>query len=167
MVLGVVASVAVTILIMVSYVKDLVIDSAYGKMLNMATSYGKLIDKEEENINDGIKQYTGLTTEQFTAILGKMEITGLEDFYYYVVDMSGIIRFHTDEAYIGKPNMNSAITDVVGSINKGVIPDNLCTEFEEDGETMYASYYITANKSDIERSRKDESVRLLFCGKIR
>lgn len=67
----VVAAVAVTILIMVSYVKDLVIDSAYGKMLNMATSYGKLIDKEEENINDGIKQYTSLTTEQFTTILGK------------------------------------------------------------------------------------------------
>ncbi len=146
-ILGVVVAVAVTILIMVSYVKDLVIDSAYGKMLNMATSYGKLIDKEEENINDGIKQYTGLTTEQFTAILGKMEITGLEDFYYYVVDMSGIVRYHADESYIGKPNRNSAITDVVGSINKGVIPDNLCMEFEEDGETMYASYYVTANKS--------------------
>ncbi len=146
-ILGVLASVAVTILIMVSYVKDLVIDSAYGKMLNMATSYGKLIDKEEENINDGIKQYTGLTTEQYTAILGNMEITGLEEFYYYVVDQSGIIRYHTDESYIGKPNRNSAITDVVASINKGVIPDNLCMEFEEDGETMYASYYVTANKS--------------------
>ncbi len=146
-VLGVLASVAVTILIMVSYVKDLVIDSAYGKMLNMATSYGKLIDKEEENINDGIKQYTGLTTEQYTAILGKMEITGLEEFYYYVVDKSGIIRYHADESYIGKPNKNAAITDVVASINKGVIPDNLCMEFEEDGEPMYASYYVTANKS--------------------
>lgn len=146
-VFGVVAAVAVTILIMVSYVKDLVIDSAYGKMLNMATSYGKLIDKEEENINDGIKQYTGLTTEQFTTILGKMEITGLEEFYYYVVDMSGIIRYHTDESYIGKPNRNTAITDVVASINKGVIPDNLCMEFEEDGENMYASYYVTKNKS--------------------
>lgn len=114
MVFGVVAAVAVTILIMVSYVKDLVIDSAYGKMLNMATSYGKLIDKEEENINDGIKQYTGLTTEQFTTILGKMEITGLEEFYYYVVDMSGIIRYHTDESYIGKPNRNLEETVLAG-----------------------------------------------------
>ena len=145
-VLGVVASVAVTILIMVSYVKDLVIDSAYGKMLNMATSYGKLIDKEEEHLNDGITQKF-LTTEQYTAILGKMEITGLEDFYYYVVDKSGIIRYHANEAYIGKPNMNSAITEVVAGIAKGTIPDNLCMEFEEDGETMYASYYVTANRS--------------------
>ncbi len=146
-VLGVVTAVLATVLIMVSYVKDLVVDSAYGKMLNMATSYGKLIDKEEENINDGIKQYVGLTTEQYTTILGKMEITGLEDFYYYVVDKSGIVRYHADESYIGKPNMNSAITEVVGLINKGVIPDNLCMEFEEDGETMYASYYVTANRS--------------------
>ena len=146
-ILGVVASVAVTLLIMISSVKDLVIDSAYGKMLNMATSYGKLIDKEEENINDGIKQYVGLSTEQFTSILGGMEITGLDNFYYYVVDKSGIIRYHTDESKIGKPNKNASITDVVAAIAKGHTPDNLCMEYEEDGETMYASYYVTANRS--------------------
>ena len=145
-ILGVVASVAATIVIMVSYVKDLVIDSAYGKMLNMATSYGKLIDKEEENLNDGIRQ-NFLTTEQYTAILGEMEITGLEDFYYYVLDKSGIMRYHADESYIGKPNKSGPITEVVASIAKGNIPDNLCIEYEDDGETMYASYYVTENQS--------------------
>ncbi len=145
-ILGVVASVAATILIMISSVKNLVIDSAYGKMLNMATSYGKLIDKEEENLNDGIRQ-NSLSTEQFTAILGGMEITGLDNFYYYVVDKSGIIRYHTDESKIGKPNKNASITDVVAAIAKGNIPDNLCMEYEEDGDTMYASYYVTENRS--------------------
>lgn len=143
---GVVASVAATILILISYVKDLVIDSAYGKMLNMATSYGKLIDKEEENLFDGVK-INSLSTEQYTAILDGMEITGLEDFYYYVVDKSGIIRYHADPSLIGKPNTNRTITEVVGGIAKGNIPDNLCMEYEEDGETMYASYYVTENKS--------------------
>ena len=146
--LGVVISVAVTILIMVFYVKDLVIHSAYGKMLNMATSYGKLIDKEEEYLNDGIRQ-NSLSTEQFTEILGGMEITGLDNFYYYVVDRSGIIRYHTDETKIGKPNTVRIITSVIGNISKGVIPDNLCMEYddEESGQTMYASYYVTKNKS--------------------
>lgn len=145
-ILGVVASVAATIFIMITYVKGLVIDSAYGKMLNMATSYGKLIDKAEEEIEDDIRQ-TSLTTEQFTEILAGMEITGLEDFSYFVVDQSGIIRYHADESKIGKPNRIGVITDVVAAIAKGNIPDNLCMECEEDGEKMYASYYVTENKS--------------------
>lgn len=145
-ILGVVASVIVTILIMVSYVKDLVIDSAYGKMLNMATSYGKLIDKEEEELNDGISQKF-LTTEQYAAILGEMEITGLENFYYYIVNKSGIIRYHADESLIGKPNKNSQITEVVAEIAKGRVPDELCMELEEDGKTVYASLYVTENAS--------------------
>ena len=145
-ILGVVASVAATILIMITYVKGLVIDSAYGKMLNMATSYGKLIDKAEEEIYDGIRQ-NSLSTEQFTEILAGMEITGLEDFSYFVVDQSGIIRYHADESKIGKPNKIKVITDVVAAIAKGNIPDNLCMECEDDGERMYASYYVTENKS--------------------
>ncbi len=145
-ILGVVASVVVTILIMVSYVKDMVIDSAYGKMLNMATSYGKLIDKEEEDLNDGISQKF-LTTEQYTAILGEMEITGLENFYYYIVSKSGIIRYHADESLIGKPNGNAQITDVVAAIANGHVPEELCMELEEDGKTVYASLYVTENAS--------------------
>ncbi len=145
-ILGVVAAVAATILIMVSYVKNLVVDSAYGKMLNMASSYGTLIDNAEEELDDGITNKL-LTTEQLTEILGGMEITGLEDFYYYVLSSSGMIRYHSDESKIGKPNKNPEITEVVGAIAKGVIPENLCVKYEEDGETMYASYYVTENKS--------------------
>lgn len=145
-ILGVVASVIATILIMVSYVKDLVIDSAYGKMLNMATSYGKLIDKEENDLDDGISQRF-LTTEEYTAILGEMEITGLENSYCFIVNKSGIIRYHKDESYIGKPNKISQITDVVAAIAKGRVPDELCMELEEDGKTVYASLYVTENAS--------------------
>ena len=145
-ILGVVTSVAATILIMVSYVKGLVIDSAYGKMLNMATSYGKLIDKEEKDLDDGIHQ-TLLTTEQYTEILGEMKITGLENFYCYIVSKSGIIRYHPDESLIGKPNKIKAITEVVGAIAKGHVPDELCIEYEEDGKAMYASLYVTENES--------------------
>lgn len=145
-VLGVVVSVLVTMLLMIFYVKDLVVESAYGKMLNMATSYGKLIDREEEQLDQTVSLQQ-LSTEQLSEILGEMEITGMDNFYCYVVERSGIIRYHDDSTKIGKPNQNKVITEVVAGINKGTILDNMCAEYEEDGETMYASYYVTANKS--------------------
>ena len=48
---GVVVSVLTILLLLLSYVRDLVVDSTYGKMLNISSSYGKLIEKEEENLD--------------------------------------------------------------------------------------------------------------------
>lgn len=145
-ILGAVMSVIVTILIMVSYVKNLVIDSAYGKMLNVATSYGKLIDKAEVDGNGNVGQKF-LTTEQYTAILGEMEIAGLEDSYCYIVNKSGIIKYHVDESLLGQPVKSKEIMKVVAAIAKGHAPESLCVEYGEDGETVYASLYVTENDS--------------------
>jgi methyl-accepting chemotaxis protein len=60
-----------------------------------------------------------------------------------------MIKYHTDETKIGKPNTVSVITKIIGDINKGVIPDNLCMEYEEDGVTKYASFYVTGIRSII------------------
>ena len=145
-ILGVAVSVIVTVLLMVSYVKQLEIDSAYGKMLNMATSYGRLIDKEEEKLDNSVTR-NKLSAEQFKGILNGMEIAGLEEFDCYVVDRTGIILYHDDASKIGKPNRNEVITDVVASINKGAILNNMTAEYEEDGVQMYASFYVTFNRS--------------------
>lgn len=145
-ILGVAVSVIVTVLLMVSYVKQLEIDSAYGKMLNMATSYGRLIDKEEEKLDNSVTR-NKLSAEQFKGILNGMEIAGLSEFDCYVVDRTGIILYHDDAEKIGKPNRNEVITDVVASINKGAILKNMTAEYVEDGVQMYASFYVTLNRS--------------------
>lgn len=145
-ILGVAISVIATVLLMVSYVKQLEIDSAYGKMLNMATSYGRLIDKEEEKLDNSVTR-NKLSAEQFGEILNGMEITGLSEFDCYVVDRTGIILYHDDASKIGKPNRNEVITDVVASINKGAILNNMTAEYEEEGVQMYASFYVTLNRS--------------------
>lgn len=145
-VLGVVISTLVIINVMITNVRELLVDSAYGKMLNVASSYGKLVDKEEEALDPSVRT-SRITTEQLTEILGGMEITGLDEFFYYVVDKDGIVRYHVDESMIGKPNKIKVITGITASLNKGVIPDNLCMEYEDNGVKMYASYYVTLNKS--------------------
>ena len=145
-ILGVVLSVLTVMKVMIGEVSDLLIDSAYGKMLNVAASYGKLVDKEEEKLDPAIRSQR-VSTEQLTEILSGMEVAGLDTFYYYVVDKDGMVRYHVDESMIGKPNKVQVITKLMGSLNKGIVPDNLCTEYEDKGVKMYASYYVTLNKS--------------------
>jgi len=139
---GIVVSIFVMYQVMMSSMKDLLIDSAYGKMLNVITSYGKLIDKAEENTAVG-KQ---LTAEEYSAVISDITIDGVEHFQYMVLSRSGIIVLHSDETKNGKPNKVPEITDIVASVAKGKIPDNLCSVYVDatTGETMYMSYYITA-----------------------
>ncbi len=145
-VLGVAISAITITAVMVSNVQELLVESAYGKMLNVATSYGKIVDKEEEPL-DIVYKKEALSAEQFAAIFDGMEINGMDSFSYYTVNKSGIISYHTDPTRIGKPNTNKVIRDLCAKINRGVIPDNMCAEYEEKGVKMYASYYVTKNKS--------------------
>ncbi|MBR2408418.1 MAG: methyl-accepting chemotaxis protein [Lachnospiraceae bacterium] len=147
---GIVVAVGITLVVMMNYIESLVIDSAYGKMLNTITSYGKMIDVAEQKIqdDDSIKQEKELlSADEYKALLSDMVIEGVDSYYYYVINKSGIILYHTDEAKIGKPNTNSVIASFLSEMNRGVIPDNLCVEFEENGVTQYASYYVTDIKS--------------------
>lgn len=143
---GVALAVGATVFLMISYVKELVIDSAYGKMLNMATSYGRLIDQEEAKLDNSISRKY-MSTEQFETILDGMEITGLNEFECIVAHRTGIIAYHPDKEQIGKPIKIGLITDVVASINQGNVLENMCAEYEVDGQKMYASFYVTVNKS--------------------
>lgn len=156
-ILGVAISAVTITSVMISNVRELLVESAYGKMLNVATSYGKIVDKEEEPL-DTVYKKEALTAEQLAAIFDGMEINGMDSFSYYMVNKSGIISYHVDPERIGKPNTNKVIRDICAKINRGVQPDNLCTEYEEKGVKMYASYYITVNKSVVVICTTDEEL---------
>lgn len=145
-ILGVAISTITILQIMISRVEDLLVESYYGKMLNVATSYGKMIDSEEAELDLVFKKET-LSKEQYDKIFDGIEIDGIENFQYYVVHRAGVIKYHTDETQIDKPNRIEAIRDVCAGMNVGQIPSNLCVEYEDNGVKMYASYYITQSWS--------------------
>ena len=89
-ILGVAISAVTITSVMISNVRELLVESAYGKMLNVATSYGKIVDKEEEPL-DTLYKKEALTAEQLGAIFDGMEINGMDSFSYYTVNKSGII----------------------------------------------------------------------------
>lgn len=143
--LGIVIASSIVAYSMISYSRGLIVDASYGKMTNIVSSYGSVLSKsEEENKNKPLK------SEEYAAVLDGLQVEGLDSSYCFVVEKSGIIRYHKDESMIGKPNKNKVITDVVAQLNKGTIYEgNMCLEYEENGKSMYASYYVTSAKSII------------------
>jgi len=136
-----VVALAITTNVLVNYSKTLVVDSAYGKMLNIVSSYGTLVDKTENG--------KAISQEEYAELLSDVSLEGISSANCYLVSKAGLIQYDHNAEKIGKPNSNKIITQVVADINKGKTPDNLCTEYEEDGVQKYASFYITAAKSII------------------
>lgn len=130
---------------MVSYTKGLIIDAAYGKMINIVSSYGAIVSTAEEANNN-----KAITTEEYREILQNAQIDGVKGSQCYVINVSGIISYHSDESMINKPNKNKAMKEVIAGMTKGVVREGAqCLEYEEDGKKKYASYYITSAKSFI------------------
>lgn len=128
---------------MVSYTKNLVIESAYAKMNNIVSSYGAAIGRDEVENNK-----KPLTTDAYKEILYGVKVDGSESSYCYILNVSGIVTYHdADETKIGGPNKVKVVNKVVGDLNKGIKPENNCLEYEENGVTMYASFYITDARS--------------------
>lgn len=140
--LGIVISAIVITWSMISYTEQLLIDSAYAKMTNIVNSYGASVDRAETDNEGKILDAAG-----YEAILSGLKVDGSESSYCYVIDKNGLIKYHVDSSKNGMPNRNQVITSLIGNLNKGVVPDNLCAEYEEEGKTKYASYYITSIKS--------------------
>lgn len=156
-ILGVVIASIAILAVVINRVEDLLVESYYGKMLNVATSYGKMIDSEEAELDMVLKKET-LSKEQYDEIFEGIEIDGIENFQYYIVHRAGVIKYHTDETQIDKPNRIDAIRDICAGMNVGKVPSNLCVEYEENGVKMYASYYITQSWSVLVICTSDEEL---------
>lgn len=134
-----VVAVSLTLTVMIFNTKNMVIDSSLGQMLNIALSYGKIVDAAEEG--------EMLENEAYAEVLSDLKIDTMESSRCILLNRSGIITYHSDPAMIGKPNRIPFITTLLGQLNRGVVPENLSDSYEDDGETVYCSYHITAAKS--------------------
>ena len=135
--------------VLMSSMKDLLIDSAIGKMLNVVTSYGKVIDKEETELNKDSLKVLYLEEEQYGELLEGMEVEGVKNFQYMMLHRSGVIKYHPDESKWGVPTGIQELNDLIAGLNVGQIPDNMYVKYEDrdTGEMMYASFYITGIRS--------------------
>lgn len=146
---GVIVSVFALYQVMMSSMKELLIDSAIGKMLNVVTSYGKVIDKEESELNQGTSKNNYLEPEQYGALFEGIAVEGVENFQYMMLHRSGIIKYHPDESKEGLPTGIQELNDLIAGLNVGHFPENMYTKYRDSdtGEMMYISFYITTLRS--------------------
>ena len=98
-----------------------------------------------ENIEEEI-QFEGaeatLTPEALSALLGDIQIAGMDSSYAYVVSADGTMLYHPTADKIGQPVENAAVKQILGEMAAGKRPETDTIVYEFKGATKYASYYI-------------------------
>ncbi len=80
-----------------------------------------------------------------TLLSDKLEgvgLQGVESSYAYAVDAEGTMLYHPTASKIGQPVENAVIQAVVEEVANGVIPETTVVEYEYNGVTKYACYYV-------------------------
>lgn len=124
-------------------------------MLDQARAYGYLVEAlDEQDGDETVLQYNYLN-----AFLSDVQIRGCESSYAYLVDAEGTMLYHPTVEKVGQPVENSVVTGLVADLKAGKNIAADCVEYEFNGVTKYASYYVpkdcnfilivTADKSEV------------------
>lgn len=85
----------------------------------------------------------GLMDETKFEALAKVSVQGIESSYAYVVSKDGMMLYHPTADKIGKPVENEVVKGVTETLNTGKIPEPEVVEYEFNGSTKYAGYFVT------------------------
>lgn len=88
--------------------------------------------------------YVGCATYVSTVAADISDVSGLglSSAYVYFVDNVGTMLFHPDESKIGNPVENAAVKGLVAKLEAGEHPAPDLIEYEYNGATKYAGYYV-------------------------
>ena len=120
-------------------------------MMDLAESSDMLVENAMNALN--VDQ---LTYETYVSILKDVKIDNVESSYVYLVNEDGTMLYHPTEEKVGQPVENVVVTGLVKQLQNGEHPDNAVVEYEFNGTTKYAAYYIMSN-NDIVVVSADES----------
>lgn len=108
-------------------------------LYDLAVAYGSNVETAIE-----VQGYdTATTYANLTDLLGEVGLRGVESSYGYLVSEDGTMLFHPTKDKIGKPVENEVVKGLVGQLKTGAVPKPNVVEYEFNGATKYASYYIT------------------------
>ncbi len=108
-------------------------------LYDLAIAYG---DKLE-----GIIEMQGYNTatnyNNLSDSIGEVGLKGVESSYAYLVAGDGTMLYHPTREKVGQPVENVVISGLVEEIAAGTMPEPNVVEYDYNGVTKYAAYYIT------------------------
>lgn len=90
-----------------------------------------------------------LSYEKLESVFKDAGIKGIESSYAYVVGADGTMLYHPTKDKVGKPVENDLVKGIVADLSKGNRRESDVIEYDFNGVTKYASFYITKNNSTI------------------
>lgn len=83
------------------------------------------------------------TDEQFSRVVGEINMKGVDSAYAYLVSADGTMIYHPTADKIGQSVENSVIKGVVSQLASGTVPEDAVVEYDFNGEIKYAGYALT------------------------
>ncbi|MCQ2506207.1 MAG: methyl-accepting chemotaxis protein [Lachnospiraceae bacterium] len=99
----------------------------------------------ERNIVVVTADYDKLVNIDYDFLIGKIEMSGVEGSYAYMVSPDGTMLYHKDASKIGKPVENAAVKGIVERLSKGEKVENGSCTYEYKGAEKVAGYAFTSN----------------------
>lgn len=123
-----------------------------------------VIEQQNKNYLLDMAETTGLTLESMLLLAGQDEvlnydallpamqnikIEGVESSYAYVVSSDGTMIYHPTKDKVGEQVENDLVKSLVSELAKGNRKEPEVVEYDFNGVTKYASFYITLDGSAI------------------
>lgn len=134
---AVVVPVVLLVIIAITSFSNALTEMVKNNMQGLATAYGQEL-WSVVTANNGEM----LDTDSLTTLFQNVTIEGVEGSYCYVVDGEGTMIYHPTESKIGQPVENVVVTGLVEEIAKGNTPDPDAIEYDFNGSTKLAGYYV-------------------------
>lgn len=90
-----------------------------------------------------------LSYEKLESVFQDAGLKGIESSYTYVVGEDGTMLYHPTKEKVGQPVENDLVKGIVADLEKGVRRESDVIEYDFQGGTKYAAFYITKNNSSI------------------
>lgn len=125
-------------------------------MLAEVKGYGQMLDASYNANHMELPDYSSLKS-----MLGDVTIDGVDGSYCYVANNQGTMLMHPTEDKVGKPVENIIVKGLVQRMEDGEIPKPAVVEYEFDGSTKLASYYVLSSGEGIVVLSADKEQALL------
>ena len=87
--------------------------------------------------------YDKLIRIDYDTLIGKIEMSGVEGSYAYMVSPDGTMLYHTNPEKIGQPVENEAVKGIVSDLQQGKTVENGSCTYEYKGSFKVAGYAFT------------------------
>jgi methyl-accepting chemotaxis protein len=150
---AVVISAGVVLLVVVPYCRSAIKYETKNYLEDVVTGNGATLEmlRKELKLTDA---------EALRNAFQDVGLSEVESSYAYVVTKDGTMQYHPTEEKIGQPVENAVITALLPEMQAGNRPEAKTVEYEFNGATKYAAYYVDEACSSVLVVSADESEML-------